>query len=187
MKYRRNKVKREHGIIQDALEWLEELGKNPEVSDIIPGVIEISRSPERGLVYKYETATGCKLLLKSNGTIQEAFVVTKNPEWVRTWVENRFPVSYDHEQTGPAANTAKRAKGQGRNKENKSEQKTRPQRTAPAGRRNQRAQNGEGEPGWAGLGELDAPKLGEQLDSSTRQALRSLQKSLKSRNTAAKK
>ncbi|CAA7601169.1 Protein of unknown function DUF2103, metal-binding [Acididesulfobacillus acetoxydans] len=90
MKYRRNKVKREHGIIQDALAWLEELSQYPEVSDIIPGVIEISRSPERGVVYKYQTQTGCKLLLKSNGSIQEAFVVTKNPAWVRDWVEKRW-------------------------------------------------------------------------------------------------
>ncbi|KLU61201.1 hypothetical protein CEB3_c24210 [Peptococcaceae bacterium CEB3] len=90
MKYRKNKVKREHGIIQDALAWLEELSRYPEVSDIIPGVIEISRSPERGIVYKYQTQTGCKLLLKSNGSIQEAFVVTKNPAWVRDWVEKRW-------------------------------------------------------------------------------------------------
>jgi hypothetical protein len=91
MKYRRNKVKREHGIIQNGLEWLEDLGGNQEVTDIIPGVIEISRSPERGITYKYETATGCKLLIKSNGSIQEVFVVTKEPQWVRKWVEDHFP------------------------------------------------------------------------------------------------
>ena len=93
MKYRRHKVKREHGIIQDALEWLEELSRHSEVSDVIPGVIEVSRSPERSIVYKYETRTGCKLLLKSNGSVQEAFVVTKNPDWVRQWVEAHFPSS----------------------------------------------------------------------------------------------
>jgi Predicted metal-binding protein (DUF2103). len=91
MKYRRYKIKREHGIIQNGLDWLEDLGENQEVTDIIPGVIEISRSPERGIIYKYETATGCKLLLKSNGSIQEVFVVTKEPQWVRKWVEDHFP------------------------------------------------------------------------------------------------
>jgi hypothetical protein len=91
MKYRRHKVKREHGIIKNGLDWLEDLGGNPEVTDIIPGVIEISRSPERGIIYKYETTTGCKLLLKSNGSIQEVFVVTKEPQWVRKWVEDHFP------------------------------------------------------------------------------------------------
>lgn len=98
MKYRRNKVKREHGIIQDALEWLEELGQNPEVMDIIPGVIEVSRSPARGIVYKYETQTGCKLLLKSNGSIQEAFVVTQKPEFVRKWVEEKFPTEREQSE-----------------------------------------------------------------------------------------
>ncbi|MHB1651181.1 MAG: DUF2103 domain-containing protein [Desulfitobacteriaceae bacterium] len=91
MKYRRNKVKREHSIIKDALAWLEELTRHPEVTDIIPGVIEVSRSPERGIVYKYETQTGCKILLKSNGSIQEAFVVTKNSAFVKDWVQKRFP------------------------------------------------------------------------------------------------
>jgi hypothetical protein len=98
MKFRKNKVKREHGIIQDALGWLEELSRCSEVTDIIPGVIQVSRSPERGIVYKYETQTGCKILLKSNGSIQEAFIVTKNPEFVRSWVENRFPPVSDKEQ-----------------------------------------------------------------------------------------
>ena len=91
MKHRRNKVKREHGIIQNALEWLESLSNLAEVTDIIPGVIDVNRSSERGVVYKYETHTGCKLLLKSNGSIQEAFVVTKYPERVQDWVNMKFP------------------------------------------------------------------------------------------------
>ena len=91
MKYRRNKVKREHGIIQNALLWLENLGRLAEVTDIIPGVIDVSHSSERGIVYKYETQTGCKLLLKSNGSIQEVFVVTKNPACVQDWVKKEFP------------------------------------------------------------------------------------------------
>ena len=91
MKYRRNKVKREHGIIQNALLWLENLGRLSEVTDIIPGVIDVSHSSERGIVYKYETQTGCKLLLKSNGSIQEVFVVTKNPACVEEWVKKEFP------------------------------------------------------------------------------------------------
>ena len=91
MKYRRNKVKREHGIIQNALLWLENLGRLSEVTDIIPGVIDVSHSSERGIVYKYVTQTGCKLLVKSNGSIQEVFVVTKNPTCVQEWVQQEFP------------------------------------------------------------------------------------------------
>lgn len=91
MKYRRNKVKREHGIIQDALLWLENLSRLSEVTDIIPGVIDVSHSSERRIVFKYETQTGCKLLLKSNGSVQEVFVVTKNPTSVQEWVKKEFP------------------------------------------------------------------------------------------------
>lgn len=91
MKHRRNKVKREHGIIRNALPWLENLSRLSEITDIIPGVIDVNRSSERGIVYKYKTQTGCKLLLKSNGSIQEAFVVTKNPERVLEWVNQEFP------------------------------------------------------------------------------------------------
>ena len=91
MKYRRNKVKREHGIIQNALLWLENLGRLSEVTDIIPGVIDVSHSSERGMVFKYETQTGCKLLLKSNGSVQEVFVVTKDPTCVQEWVKKEFP------------------------------------------------------------------------------------------------
>jgi hypothetical protein len=92
MKYRKNKVKREHGISEEALLWLEQLSSLVEVTDIIPGVINVNHSPERGIVYKYETNTGCKLLLKSNGTIQEVFVVTKNPTVVQAWVNKEFPI-----------------------------------------------------------------------------------------------
>ena len=84
-------MKREHGIIQNALHWLEKLGRLTEVTDIIPGVIDVSHSSERGIVYKYETKTGCKILLKSNGSIQEVFVVTKNPASVQEWVIREFP------------------------------------------------------------------------------------------------
>ena len=91
MKHRRNKVKREHGIIQNGLPWLENLSSLVEVTDIIPGVIDVNRSSEKGIVYKYETQTGCKLLIKSNGSIQEAFVVTKHPTRVQEWVNKVFP------------------------------------------------------------------------------------------------
>jgi Predicted metal-binding protein len=91
MKFRRNKVKREHGLIQNALPWLENLSLLSEVTDIIPGVIDVSHSSERGVVYKYKTRTGCKLLLKSNGSIQEVFVVTKNPACVEEWIKTQFP------------------------------------------------------------------------------------------------
>ena len=70
MKFRRNKIKREHTIIDGALDWLEELSKLKHVKDIIPGVIDVTNSRERGITYQYETTTGCKLLLKNGGSVQ---------------------------------------------------------------------------------------------------------------------
>ena len=99
MKHRRNKVKRKHGLIQNALLWLENLSTLEEVTDIIPGVIEVSHSSERGVVYKYETQTGCKLLAKSNGSIQEVFVVTKNPAGVQAWIKREFSGGSSSEET----------------------------------------------------------------------------------------
>lgn len=87
MKYRHRKIKREHSIIEGGLDWLESLSKNREVRDIIPGVIDVTNSKERGIFYKYETSTGCKLFLKNKGSIQEVFVVTKNPQAVRDEVK----------------------------------------------------------------------------------------------------
>ncbi len=178
MKHRRHKVKREHGIIQNALNWLEDLGRHLEVTDIIPGVIEVSRSPERGIVYKYETTTGCKLLLKSNGSIQEAFVVTKDPQWVRKWVEEHFPPL---EQVAlpikpikpPRVDIAK----------NSSLVKDKPKRVPPSkqSRKQHRGKILESDfeqTSWATLGELDDVCLGDRLEKDTRQALRALQKDL---------
>ncbi|RJE48339.1 MULTISPECIES: DUF2103 domain-containing protein [unclassified Dehalobacter] len=85
MKFRRNKIKREHSIITGALDWLEDLSKYREITDIIPGVIDVTNTRERGAAYQYETPTGCKILLKNGGSVQEAFVVTRNPEVVREW------------------------------------------------------------------------------------------------------
>lgn len=164
MKFRRNKVKREHGIIQDALTWLEELSRCSEVTDIIPGVIEVSRSPERGLVYKYPTQTGCKLLLKSNGSIQEAFVVTKDPEAVRKWVENRFPLISEKVETKTQNYKPKEKK-----KKNKQDDSTYNDTVKQRG-------------GWQGQslrsGDSDRPNLGQRLNSTSRQALSALQKEL---------
>lgn len=189
MKYRRNKVKREHGIIKDALNWLEELTQNPEVTDVIPGVIEVSRSPERGIIYKYETKTGCKLLLKSNGSIQEAFVVTKNPEWVKLWVEERFPSDVKRSdkqnpniQKQSAKNVTKYEELCGRKKENFI---TALKQNSSKLKHNKKRQNNKrGQdfnsylPEWLEPDATDEMNVEECLDSSTRSALRNLKADL---------
>ena len=87
MKHRRNKIKREHSVLKDAVEWLENLAACPEISDIIPGVISHRHTSGRGITFQYETQTGCKLLVKSDGRIQEVFVVTSQPQVVQNWLE----------------------------------------------------------------------------------------------------
>ncbi|MHB8124831.1 MAG: DUF2103 domain-containing protein [Desulfitobacteriaceae bacterium] len=177
MRHRRHKVKREHGIIQNALNWLEDLGKYSEVTDIIPGVIEVSRSPERGIVYKYETTTGCKLLLKSNGSIQEAFVVTKEPQLVRKWVEDHFP-PIEQDDALPIKpikppSVAKKS----------SIIKDKPRvshhyRQLKKQRRTNILDSDFVQTSWVKLGQLDNLCLGDCLEKDTRQALRALQKDL---------
>lgn len=167
MKYRRNKVKREHGIIHDALNWLEELSQSAEVTDIIPGVIEVSRSPEKGIVYKYQTQTGCKLLLKSNGSIQEAFVVTKNPDIVKQWIENRFPEQKGHRQENKTATK--------KEKKNTETKKSFPHTSSSkCSLKDSEMMSGN----------FNSTNLGQLLNTNTRQALRNLQKDLsqKSKN-----
>jgi hypothetical protein len=60
--------------------------QKPRGNGYYSGVINVTNSKERGIVYKYKTATGCKLFLKNDGSIQEAFVVTQNPSAVEAWV-----------------------------------------------------------------------------------------------------
>ncbi|HEY8910511.1 MAG TPA: DUF2103 domain-containing protein [Desulfosporosinus sp.] len=177
MKYRRNKVKREHGIIQNALLWLENLGRLSEVTDIIPGVIDVSHSSERGIVYKYVTQTGCKLLLKSNGSIQEVFVVTKTPARVQEWVEKEFPpdppasatqtISPNNQLEGPRKKLSKVPSRPKRQSENK-----------PSPRRRRTKKRVYEKVSKTISGSLDAPNVADRLDLSTLKALGNLKKSL---------
>ena len=184
MKHRRHKVKREHSIVKDALLWLEELSKHPAVTDIIPGVIEVSRSPERGVVYKYQTATGCKLLLKSNGTIQEAFVVTKDPAAVRDWVAQRFPSAsapHDQNEAKDRKNPASALNARGvpsKHAGKKAESAVRPRETARRGPGRGESRKDLAPTYWRAMGDLDNPSLGERLDLPARRALQRLQRHL---------
>lgn len=208
MKFRKNKVKREHGIIQDALEWLEELSRYSEVTDIIPGVIQVSRSPERGIVYKYETQTGCKILLKSNGSIQEAFIVTKNPEFVRSWVENRFPPVSDKEQEQNLDSSKKVSTKQNPNSVKKQNpsivNKTLMSKTSENQNRSSYKPNNEkAKARKKGLDkssksekrleekylklDTDSSNLGQRINAKTLQALRALQKDLNPASIRRKK
>lgn len=176
LKYRRNKVKREHGIIQNALLWLENLGRLSDVVDIIPGVIDVSHSSERGIVYKYETQTGCKLLLKSNGSIQEVFVVTKNPACVQEWVRQVFPP--DTPSTGEVITKSTHRSVTGKKvqrvtKESNHTFKGRPY-TGSQHRSKKRSAGKTSKP----MGDKDSPNVADHLDRVTLKALNLLKKSL---------
>jgi hypothetical protein len=82
-KYRSNKIKKEHTIIEDILPLLESISVFPEIKSIIPGRIN-QRSSSSGLKaylqIKYNTRSGLKLLAKNSSSVQEVFVVTSDAD-----------------------------------------------------------------------------------------------------------
>ena len=81
-KYRTNKIKQEHTIIEDILPLLENLAKLSVVKSIIPGRINQrgGSGMEAYLKLKYDTPSGIKILAKNSASIQEVFVVTDNAD-----------------------------------------------------------------------------------------------------------
>ncbi len=177
LKYRRNKVKREHGIIQNALLWLENLGLLSDVVDIIPGVIDVSHSSERGIVYKYETQTGCKLLLKSNGSIQEVFVVTKNPACVQEWVRQEFPPNTPSTGEVITKSTHRSVTGKKMPRVTKESNHTFKGRRHTGGHHRPKKRSA-GKASKPILGDKDSPNVADHLDRVTLKALYLLKKSL---------
>lgn len=84
-KYRTNKIKREHTIIEDVQELLEDMALLPEVKSIIPGRINRRRGSgmKPRLRIKYRTSSGFKLLAKNSSSLQEIFLVTDEPDLIQ--------------------------------------------------------------------------------------------------------
>jgi len=82
-RYRQNKIKREHTIIEGILPILEGIAEHPHVQGITPGRIN-KRSSNRNatVTYQYKTDAGLKLLARSTSAVQEVFVVTDHPDQV---------------------------------------------------------------------------------------------------------
>lgn len=80
-RYRQNKIKREHTIIDGVLPILEQIAALPHVQAITPGRIN-QRSGNRaeGITFQYHTETGLKLLARSSRAVQEVFVVSDKPQ-----------------------------------------------------------------------------------------------------------
>ncbi len=90
MKYRKNKIKTEHSIIKGLRRFLEDnVSDLDHVTGIIPGEIKVGRATGENISvsYKYNTRTGAKLIARSGTSVQEVFVVTKNPEGLREVIE----------------------------------------------------------------------------------------------------
>lgn len=81
-KYRHNKIKQEHTIIEDVLPMLEDIAISRLIKSIIPG--RIHRRKGSGvpayLQLKYNTQSGIKLIAKNSSSLQEIFVVTDYPD-----------------------------------------------------------------------------------------------------------
>ncbi|WP_027339270.1 DUF2103 domain-containing protein [Halonatronum saccharophilum] len=90
-KYRANKIKQEHTIIEDILPLLEEISELEVVKSIIPG--RINRRGGSGmpphLRLKYPTPSGIKILAKNSASIQEVFVVTDDSDKAMLLIKNK--------------------------------------------------------------------------------------------------
>ena len=83
MKHRKSKIKRQHSMIKGLQEFLERnISSRDFVEGVVPGEIKVSKATGENLHvrYKYETLSGAKLIAKSGTSIQEVFVITKEPK-----------------------------------------------------------------------------------------------------------
>lgn len=83
MKHRKNKIKRQHGIIKDLRKFLEkEVTSRDFVTGVIPGRITVGNATGENLKirYQYSTKSGAKLIAVSGNSVQEIFVITSEPE-----------------------------------------------------------------------------------------------------------
>jgi len=90
-KYRSDKIKREHTVIKEIEELLQEVAKIKGVKSILPGRINQRKGSghQPYLQLQYITDTGFKLLGKTSSSVQEVFVVTNYPEKVLARMEKK--------------------------------------------------------------------------------------------------
>ncbi|NPA13498.1 MAG: hypothetical protein GXO45_05890 [Aquificae bacterium] len=92
MKYRKKGIKKEHHIIEDGEELLQDLVKKKLVKSVIPGRIKTTPKGQPGiprLTFQYETNSGAKLLLKKGSTVQEVFVITDKTEELKQYLKEK--------------------------------------------------------------------------------------------------
>jgi len=86
----RNGLKREHHLIKGIEKALERIASVEGVEKVIPGRIYSSYSRGFEIKVSRETKTGLKLIAKSDGSVQEVFVVVEETDRnaVRDRIEN---------------------------------------------------------------------------------------------------
>jgi len=90
MKHRKNKIKRQHGIIKDLKKFLEQnVSSLDSVEGIIPGRIKVGKTPGENLIvtYQYSTVSGAKLIARSGTSVQEVFVITNDADKLKEVIE----------------------------------------------------------------------------------------------------
>ncbi|WP_297437978.1 DUF2103 domain-containing protein [Thermococcus sp.] len=80
-------VKREHHFLKGIEKPLEEIASIPGVKKIIPGRIYASDSRGFEIKVTRETQTGLKLVAKSDGSVQEVFLVADRSDRERIRLE----------------------------------------------------------------------------------------------------
>ncbi|USS41222.1 DUF2103 domain-containing protein [Thermococcus aggregans] len=86
-KHFRKGVKREHHFLKDIEKPLEEIASIPGVKKVIPGRIYASDSRGFEIKVTRETQSGLKLVAKSDGSVQEIFLVVDKSERELVWKE----------------------------------------------------------------------------------------------------
>lgn len=86
-RYRVNKIKRMHSIVNGVLPVLEEIAAHPDVAQVTPGRIRPKRrGTDYRLTFQYFTDAGLKLMAHTPEAVQEVFIVTAAPEAVREYL-----------------------------------------------------------------------------------------------------
>jgi hypothetical protein len=83
-KFRHRKVKREHHVLAAIEDDLYVIAQVAGVQAVIPGPIKPKAGRATGFSVQYATPTGLKLIGRSPGAAQEVFVVTGEPDAVKT-------------------------------------------------------------------------------------------------------
>ena len=94
MKHRKNKIKRQHGIIKGLKKFLElNVSSLDSVEGVIPGRIKVGKTPGENLMvtYQYSTVSGAKLIARSGTSVQEVFVITNDPDKLKEVIEENYP------------------------------------------------------------------------------------------------